>query len=504
MSHELRTPLNAIIGFSEVLKDGLLGELPAEQLDYTTEIYNAGHHLLSLINDILDLSKIEAGKMELDIESMELAPLIDNAITMVKGQAAAHGLEVGSHLDPSVSTIDADARKLRQIVYNLLSNAVKFTPSGGTVDVDVVANGPDVEIAVTDTGIGISPDDQPKLFTAFEQLDSGVNRRFEGTGLGLATVKKLAELHGGSVGVSSEVGRGSRFWVRIPRCQTSSPPAEKPHPVTAPPTLGTVLVVGADPSQAELIEQSLARIGLDTMAVADPRNVRALTDEQAFCAVIVDLERCTGSDGLSFLATSTSGSRRRDVPLIALSTAEKEPVAVDMGATRVLPHPVDETALIDALRSLGIGVPSELSGRAVLVVDDDPKAVAYVCTVLEAAGLTTVRAYGGQEALDAVSASAVDAVVLDLMMPGVSGFDVLVQLRADPATRGVPVVVLTAKSLTGSEKASLESMASAVVEKSRWHGSRFAEVVLDAINRPTAFARRGETTGTDHPAGHHA
>ena len=485
MSHELRTPLNAIIGFSEVLKDGLLGELPSEQLDYTTEIYNAGKHLLSLINDILDLSKIEAGKMELDIEPVELDPLIENSITVVKGFASGNDVEVTTRVDPSVTTIEADARKLRQILYNLLSNAVKFTPNGGNVGVEATARGADVEIAVTDTGIGISPEEQRKLFVPFEQLDSGISRRFEGTGLGLATVKKLAELHGGEVGVSSEVGRGSRFWVRLPQSQSGRAPSAgvRGTGITKrTSTETTVLVVESDTRQADVIRKSLGRIGVHAVIVADPLAVKGLAEEQSFHAIVLNLETCASAEGISFLAERESHDKLSGIPLIALSPSEDEPAAVDLRATRVLPAPVSEDALMGALRALGIGLAAEQPSPTVLVVDDDPKAVSYVCTVLEAAGMTTARAYGGQEALDAIADSTVNAVVLDLMMPDVSGFDVLLQLRADPATRDLPVVVLTAKSLTVAERASLNQMASAVVEKSRWQGSRFAAVVRDAVN----------------------
>ena len=215
MSHELRTPLNAIIGFSEALKDGLVGQLAPEQLDYAREVYQAGRHLLSLINDILDLSKVEAGKMELDVEEVAIEPLIDNALTILAERAARGGVALSRHIAPGVSSVEADGRKLRQVVYNLLSNAVKFTPRGGTVSVEASLHGGDLEISVADSGIGIAPEDLGRLFQPFVQLDSGIARRFEGTGLGLAMVKSLVELHAGTLGVESHA-RGCTFWVRIP------------------------------------------------------------------------------------------------------------------------------------------------------------------------------------------------------------------------------------------------------------------------------------------------
>ena len=216
MSHELRTPLNAIIGFSEVLIDGLVGELPADQLDYIGEVYRSGHHLLSLINDILDLSKIEAGKMELELETILLEPVIANAFAIMRERATKGNVTLRCTIAPELVSILADGRKFRQIVYNLLSNAVKFTPQGGGVELELTSQGAMVELAVIDSGIGIAEAKLARLFRPFEQLDSGLARRFEGTGLGLVMVKNLVELHAGTFGVESEPGKGSRFWVRLP------------------------------------------------------------------------------------------------------------------------------------------------------------------------------------------------------------------------------------------------------------------------------------------------
>ena len=217
MSHELRTPLNAIIGFSEALKDGLFGELDVRQSDYLGEIYESGHHLLSLINDVLDLSKVEAGKMTLDVRPVALTILLKNAMNIVQGRAFESKVGLSKQIQDDIGLVHGDEQILRRIVYNLLSNAIKFTPAGGSVELSAALVGDEVEIAVTDTGIGIAPEDIERLFVPFEQLDSGLDRRFEGTGLGLAIVKTLVELHGGTVGVLSEVGEGSRFSIRIPR-----------------------------------------------------------------------------------------------------------------------------------------------------------------------------------------------------------------------------------------------------------------------------------------------
>ncbi len=216
MSHELRTPLNAIIGFSEALKDGLMGEMPETQLEYVDDIYTSGEHLLSLINDILDLAKVESGKMTLELGPVSLAAILQNSLSMVKEKAMSKNLKLTLEIDTGLPEIIADLRKLKQIVYNLLSNAVKFTPNGGTVRLDAYRVGDILEIAVSDIGIGISAKDQARLFQPFVQIDSALTRQYQGTGLGLALVRRLAELHGGSAGLESEEGKGSRFWVKIP------------------------------------------------------------------------------------------------------------------------------------------------------------------------------------------------------------------------------------------------------------------------------------------------
>jgi signal transduction histidine kinase len=216
MSHELRTPLNAIIGFSESIKDGLMGNITETQCEYIKDIYTSGEHLLSLINDILDLSKIESGKMILELETVSINLMLQNSLNMVKGKALNYHLTLKLDVHVDTPEIIADIRKLKQIVYNLLSNAVKFTPDGGTIILAAHQVDDMLEIAVTDTGIGIAFEDQKKLFESFTQIDSVVSRQYQGTGLGLIIIKHLTELHSGSVGLESEVGKGARFWVRIP------------------------------------------------------------------------------------------------------------------------------------------------------------------------------------------------------------------------------------------------------------------------------------------------
>ena len=211
MSHELRTPLNAIIGFSEVLRDGMFGDLNAKQEEYAGDIHESGRHLLSLINDILDLSKIEAGRMELEVTTFDLPSAIDNAVILVRERAGGRGLALETDVDPSLREFKGDERKFKQILLNLLSNALKFTPQGGKITVTARARSSRVEVAVTDTGVGIAPDDLSRIFEEFRQVGTDQGRKAEGTGLGLALTKRFVELHGGTVRVESALGKGSTF-----------------------------------------------------------------------------------------------------------------------------------------------------------------------------------------------------------------------------------------------------------------------------------------------------
>ena len=216
MSHELRTPLNAIIGFSEVLVERMFGELNEKQDEYLRDIFSSGRHLLSLINDILDLSQIEAGRMELEVTRFDLPAAIDNALTLVRGRAANHGIALAAEVDPRLGEFSGDERKLKQVLLNLLSNAVKFTPEGGRVEVRAAPADGGVEIAVHDTGIGIVPEDQEAIFEEFRQVGTDYAKKREGTGLGLALTKRFVELHGGTIRVESEPGQGSTFTFTLP------------------------------------------------------------------------------------------------------------------------------------------------------------------------------------------------------------------------------------------------------------------------------------------------
>jgi len=486
MSHELRTPLNAIIGFSEALKDGLLGDLTHDQLDYVTEVYQSGRHLLSLINDILDLSKIEAGKMELDVEPVDVASVIGNALTIMKERAAKGGVTVTQTIAPGITTLDADGRKLRQIIYNLLSNAVKFTPSGGSVSVEVTRAGDQVELAVVDTGIGISPEGRARLFQPFEQLDGGIARKFSGTGLGLVMVKNLVELHGGAVGLESEEGQGSRFWVRLPATRDDARGAPTGTSALARPTglAGTetprVLVVDDDPAAISLARRWLEKEGYAVEGAETCDAAWAEIRRRPPDVILLDILFEDGPTGWELLERLRSAPEHANIPVVVVSIVADLGRGLALGALQVLQKPVAGADLLAAVESLGLATNAGESPR-VLVVDDDPRSVEHVAKRLEQAGMSVTRAYGGREALDAMATNGFSAMVLDLMMPEVSGFDVVRELRAHERTADFPIIIVSAKILEPDERAMLEKSVHTVLSKEDWDDGRFLQVVRAAM-----------------------
>ncbi|MEN6585537.1 MAG: response regulator [Sulfuricella sp.] len=507
MSHELRTPLNAIIGFSEVLKDGLMGEMTPEQHEYITDIFGSGQHLLSLINDILDLSKIEAGKMILDLEPMDVGSMLDNSLSIVKEKAAAHRIQLQLEAAEPLGAALVDARKTKQIVYNLLSNGVKFTPEGGRVMLRArkasrseiegwTASGETslrmplppsdftdfLELEVEDTGIGISAEDAPRLFHAFSQLDSSLSRESEGTGLGLVLVLKLAQLHGGTLALASTPGRGSRFIVWLPWREggvraDSAQPAQ--HQATTMPARPTALVIEDNARAAELIRLQLEPEGFEIVLAANAQEGLELLARQPPTVIILDI-LLPDMDGWDLLAQiKRPGSPAAHIPVLIVSIVADAQKGFSLGAGAVLQKPVSREEMLQALEDLGLARKSR--SIKVLVVDDDPKAVELLSAYLVEPGYSVVRAYGGKEAIGMAQRERPNLLVLDLMMPEVNGFDVVEALKNGPETAAIPIVVVTAKTLTAEDRATLNSNVAAVLEKASFSHGRFASEVRRAL-----------------------
>jgi signal transduction histidine kinase/DNA-binding response OmpR family regulator len=508
MSHELRTPLNAIIGFSEVLKDGLTGDLTEEQKVFIGDIHASGRHLLSLINDILDLSKVEAGMMTLEPEPVDLAPLLQGGLTMVKERALKQRVSLALEVEPGLPAFAADTRKVKQIVFNLLANAVKFTPEGGRVRVaarrvareevalpagragrmgDLPAGEARefVEIAVADSGIGIAGEDLERLFQPFVQVDSALARRHQGTGLGLALVMRLAGLHGGTAGVASAPGEGSTFCVWLPLAQAPGPgeaatarAAPRDRPARAEPL---ALVVEDDDAAARMIERALRAEGFRCRraSTGEEALVRAAKERPDLITLDVFLPHM---DGWEFLERLKAVPDLADIPVVIVSVAPNLEHGVALGATRVLQKPLTKQALRAALA--GIVAAGGTAPCTILVVDDNPQAVELLAGQLAGSECRLLRAYGGREALEAAHRERPDLILLDLLMPDLSGFEVIERLKGDPATAAIPVIVITAKDLSAEERATLNGSVRRIVAKSTLEPQDFVAEVRRALRRP--------------------
>jgi len=511
MSHELRTPLNSVIGFSEALKDGLMGKLTDSQKDYIGDIFTSGQHLLSLINDILDLSKVEAGMMELELEETDVSMLLSNSLSIVREKAAARSISLDLELD-DLGVTQLDMRKTKQIVYNLLSNAVKFSSQGGLVSLRArhvprsavgMLEGPwpvrsfaladtefteFLEIRVTDGGIGISQENMAKLFQAFTQIDSSLARKFEGTGLGLAMVKQMTELLGGSVAVASEEGEGACFAAWVPlRTSAHSERDDVPVERDAVPEINerVALVVEDDDSAAHLVRDLLEAEGFAVLRATSAEEALEMAPQQRLDLITVDIQ-LPGIDGWQFLTSIRGDANLATVPVVVISgTSHHSPVALAGGAAAVLEKPVSHAALKEALGNLGFRDAQEQT-RTVLVVDDDAKAVEVIAALLPIPAYATVRAYGGQEAIVLAHRVRPDLILLDLMMPDVTGFDVVHALKSDPGTAGIPILVVTAKQVTALDRQVLNadpSHAIHVIEKAGFNRSDFIAEVRRALSR---------------------
>jgi PAS domain S-box-containing protein len=512
MSHELRTPLNAIIGFSEALKDGLVGPMSAVQHEHVGDIFTSGQHLLSLINDILDLSKVEAGMMSLELEPVDLNSLLSGSLSIVKEKAAAQRIRLELETSADLGVSQLDVRKTKQIVYNLLSNAVKFCANGGRVtmrarrvprsSVGTLAgawpvhnfpladneHGEFLEIAVSDSGIGISPENMAKLFQAFSQIDSSLARKFEGTGLGLAMVKQLAELHGGSVAVASAEGDGACFAAWLPMYASALPAATLPRPAGAEAAAAAgagervALVVEDDDQAADLVRLLLEAEGFAVLRAASAEAALLLAPQQALSLITLDLQ-LPGIDGWDLLLRIRESNALAHVPVVIFDGLADGNIALTRGASAVLQKPVSRAQLKVALENLGLH-PVQEQIRTILVVDDDPKAVEVIAAFLPAPAYAIVRAYGGSEAITLARQLRPDLILLDLMMPGVSGFDVVSALQRSSDTARIPILVVTAKQMTALDRAALDSdshEAIRVVEKSGFNQNRFIAEVRRAL-----------------------
>jgi signal transduction histidine kinase/CheY-like chemotaxis protein len=478
MSHELRTPLNAIIGFSEVLLERLFGDLNAKQEEYLQDVLDSGRHLLSLINDILDLSKVEAGQMELEVGSFALSEVLENGLTMIRERAGRHGIALSVDVDPAIDVIEADERKVKQVVFNLLSNAVKFTPDGGQVGISAGMDDAGVRITVWDTGIGIAPEHQERIFEEFQQVGGAYTEKREGTGLGLALAKRFVELHGGHLWVESEVSHGSRFTFTLP-VRVASQPAAVPAQSTA---AGleyegpVVLVVEDDPPAAELLRLYLEGAGYHVEIARDGEEGLAKARQLRPNLLTLDL-LLPKMDGWDLLVRLKGEPETRQIPVVIVSIMEQQGKGFALGAADYLVKPVSREGLLNALQRCGLTPPRQRERVTILAIDDDPMAVELVEAILTGEGFRILKAYGGEEGLAIACREVPALIILDLLMPDVDGFTVIERLRADATTVAIPIVILTSKSLTAHEKERLNGKMAYLARKGEFSRTSFVEVV---------------------------
>ncbi|NVB84194.1 MAG: response regulator [Kofleriaceae bacterium] len=470
-SHEIRTPLNGILGYCELLlRDEGQRLTPHGRRDLNVVKGNA-NTLLALINDILDLSKIEAGHVDVVIERFELAGLVDECIATVREYVRGKPVEIHAQLGDEIAEVESDKLKLRQILLNLLSNAAKFTESGEVI-VQANREGDTLVIVVEDTGVGIPADQLPYIFDKFRQVDGSSTRKVGGTGLGLAIVRELSRVLGGEVTATSTVGRGSTFRVVLRGALSHDRVVRKPTTtsrIEAAAPGAVVLVVDDDPMIHQLLVTELEREGIQVVLAADGVSALRLAREKAPAAIVLDIY-LPKLDGWAVLSELKSDPALARTPVIIISVAEERARGFALGAVDYLVKPFEPQRLAGVItREIG-GDRGEI-----LVVDDDAATCEMVSRQLRAVGFSVASARTGEEALLRLRVTKPAMVVLDLCMPGMSGFDVLSQLRAEQ--HDVRVVVLTGKVLTPAEEQTLRQGMARVVHK---NGSSLDEIVAEA------------------------
>jgi len=494
MSHELRTPLNAVIGYAEMLEEEL-ADLQEETLSADArKIRAAGKHLLELINDILDLSKIEAGKMDLLIETIELGSLIEDVCTTIRPLIEKNGNTLVVDCPPGLPPLEADLVKVRQSLLNLLSNASKFT-RGGRIVLQVAPqdnrDGRWLTFAVSDTGIGMTEEQIGRLFQPFSQADASTTRQFGGTGLGLAITRRFCRMMGGEVMVTSEIGLGTTFTIFLPVERGSveaAGPIDGPGLIDHPgrgrpgPPGRLILVIDDDPVAQELLRRALLEHGFRVICADQGQQGLALARQHQPDLITLDVIM-PRADGWSVLIALKGDPELAAIPVMIVSMVEEEQLSYALGAAHYLTKPIDYDKLQQILRHYR-------SNPTVLLVDDDPATRGMMRRALEKAGWGVAEAENGQVALEALEAQPAGVVLLDLMMPVMNGFDVIAELRNRPHLQQIPVIVLTAKDITADDRLRLDGSVKRILQK----GKVSIDELVGEISRMASVASASAVT----------
>ena len=474
MSHELRTPLNSIIGFSRVIIKGIDGPVTDLQEQDLSAIYNSGQHLLRLINDILDLSKIDAGKMELAFDDVNISELLQSVVPTINGLLKDKPITLKQNIEPNIPILRADAMRLRQVMINLLSNATKFTDEGSitiSAGVEAKPNGQsEVVIKVTDTGAGIAPEDRNKLFQPFSQVDASPTRKTGGTGLGLSISRRLVELHGGLIDVISDIGKGSTFYFTLPlpkvvenRTRADGRRDEK-----------VILAIDDDIQVISLYERYLQPQGYQVVALTDPAQAVERASQLKPFAITLDI-MMPGRDGWTVLAELKNDPSTRDIPIIVCSILEDDEKGFSLGATDYLVKPILEEDLLNSL--------DRLNGKDdihdVLVIDDDEKDLRLLERILKQGQYNPILAHGGLQGWEHLTNKKPHAVIVDLFMPDMDGFSILEKLRITQEFSDIPVIVVSGAELTPEQKQQLGEFGQNLLRK----GALSEDELLSSLNK---------------------
>ena len=487
MSHELRTPLNAIVGFSDLLAEQAPGQLNPKQLRFVQHIKQGSTHLLQLINDILDLSKIEAGQLEFRYEDFEIKDALPEVLSTIRPLAMAKNITVHESSTAGLF-IYADRVRFKQVLYNLLSNAVKFTPNGGRVDIKAYSQAKRIHVSVSDTGIGIRPEDHTLVFEEFRQVEGSTNVH-EGTGLGLAISKRLVEEQGGTISLESDLGKGSKFTISFPIGEQGSileePASVSPAQVNAAESNPLVLIVDDEEAARELLTSYLAP-GYRTVTADSGADALEKAKQIRPHAIILDVLMAEGN-GFETLVALRKAPETAGIPIIILSIVDQKKIGFALGATDYLVKPIPKHILLGTLSKYVFT--SSIDDSAILLVDDDPKSLELLTETLRSAGYETQSVQNGARALEVLSSKIVDAVLLDLLMPGMDGFEVIRHVRSRPNLQDLPIFVMTGKTLTSEELNLLNSQTQAFFQKNGpWQTQLVAEIarVLNSKKRSRA------------------
>ena len=474
MSHELRTPLNAILGFSELLLDQSGGPLAEKQKRWIDFIQKGGRHLLQLINDILDLAKIEAGQVEINAESFPVEVAIPEVISNIRPLLLDKKISLTTRIEPKLVVL-ADRLRFKQILYNLLSNAVKFTPMDGQIAIEASQLGNLVRFALIDTGIGIELQYQQIIFEEFRQVGESAKGIKEGTGLGLAISRRLVEQQGGKLTVESELGKGATFIFTLPLGRRGATPGT-PGAVQAPSKTKqpVVLVVDDEPQERELLASYLAPEGYRIVTAATEDEAVAIARDLRPDVITLDILTPSGR-GWEMLYRLRNTPETSKIPIVVVSIVDQRQLGFSLGAVEYVVKPVSKEILLEAL---GRHITSDgKTSFSCLVIDDDQETLRLVSDVLHSIGCLPVAVDNGKSALEFLKEHKVDVILLDLLMPEMDGFEVLRRLKESPELQKLPIVVMTAKDITRAERELLEQHTCGLIQKQdKWKDQLLASI----------------------------